>query len=79
MDYTLPKGEMQMTFTQDELAIIIDALEHHCCELRRMEKSARSYGGVAYANKLDKFAMCCIHVHAKVRNLFNEGVLDCGK
>lgn len=68
-----------MVFTQDELATIMDALEHHCAELRRMEASALSYGGSAYAKKLDQFAMHCIHVHAKVRDLFNEEVVKSGK
>lgn len=64
-----------MVFTQEELATIMDALEQHTASLRRMEASARRYGSKAYAKKLDEFAMYCIHVHAKVRDLFNQEVV----
>ena len=63
-----------MVFTQDELAIIMDSLERQTAELSRMALLARNYGCKSYAGKLDNFALECIHVHAKVRDLFNEEV-----
>lgn len=63
-----------MTFTQDELALMLDALENHCKEIRSQEQFARKYGGSAYADKLDNYAMFGIHVHAKLRDLFEMGV-----
>lgn len=65
-----------MVFTQDELALLLDALETHCKELRQQEKFARKYGGSAYADKLDKYAMFGIHVHAKLVDLFETGVYN---
>lgn len=63
-----------MVFTQDELAIIMDALERQTADLSRMALLARNYGGNSYASKLDNFALDCIHVHAKVRDLLNGEV-----